>query len=330
MRVDRIESSFVGLTQKLISPYLMILLFLFSFLTIVETFFSRNNYQEEKIPVIIDADTANEVDDLFALAGAMASDRLAIKGITSAQFHISPLASDSTVLESQKINEALIRLASRPDIPLLIGSNFPLRSKSEPQRSPASDFIIQEALKMTGNEKLNLVILGSCTNVASAILQEPRIIPKIKVHYLGIWHDPEKNTFDKKEFNSGNDTLAVNLLLDTPNLDLTIMSATTSQHLVFEKEKVDQQLRGKSELGDYLVDRWDTYQRWWTEEDPEKTRWIMWDIAIIEALIHPEWTKVEEFWTPIENTRRKVKIYTWINTRKMEKDFWDSFERAFH
>ena len=45
---------------------------------------------------------------------------------------------------------------------------------------------------MKGNEKLNLVILGSCTNVASAILQEPRIIPKIKVYYLGIWHDPEK------------------------------------------------------------------------------------------------------------------------------------------
>lgn len=308
----------------------MTLLFLFSFLTILETSFPKRIYQEEKIPIIIDADTANEVDDLFALAGAMASDRLAIKGITSAQFHISPLASDSTVLESQKINEALIRLANQPDIPLPIGSNFPLRSKSEPQRSPASDFIIQEALKMTGNKKLNLVILGSCTNVASAILQEPRIIPKIKVHYLGIWHDPEKNTFDKKEFNSGNDTLAVNLLLDTPNLDLTIMSATTSQHLVFEKEKVDQQLRGKSELGDYLVDRWETYQRWWTQEDPEKKRWIMWDVAIIEALIHPEWTKAEEFWTPEENTRRKVKIYTWINTRKMEQGFWDSFERAFH
>ncbi len=108
------------------------------------------------------------------------------------------------------------------------------------------------------------------------------------------------------------------------------MSATTSQHLVFEKEKVDQQLRGKSELGDYLINRWESYTRWWTKEDPEKERWIMWDVAIIEALIHPEWSKVEEFWTPDENTRRKVKIHTGINTEKMEKDFWESFERAFH
>ncbi|NVJ87387.1 MAG: nucleoside hydrolase [Algoriphagus sp.] len=305
-------------------------LILISLFILIQVNFLPSKNQDNKIPVIIDADTANEVDDLFALVGAMTSDRLDIKGITSAQFHISPLASDSTVLESQKINEELAQLAKRTEIPLPIGSNLPLRSKSEPQRSPASDFIIQEALKMTGNEKLNLVILGSCTNVASAILQEPRIIPKIKVHYLGIWHDPETNTFDKKEFNSGNDTLAVNLLFDTPNLDLSIMSATTSQYLVFEKEKVDQQLKGKSELGDYLIDRWETYTRWWTQEDPEKKHWIMWDVAIIEALIHPDWARFEEFLTPEENTRRKVKIYTWINTEKMEEDFWESFDQTFH
>ncbi|MCS5488842.1 nucleoside hydrolase [Algoriphagus limi] len=308
----------------------MTLFYLFSFLTFLEPSFFTPISQEEKIPVIIDADTANEVDDLFALARALADEKLDIKGITSAQFHISPFASDSTVKESQTINERLIELANRQEIPLPIGSNFPLKSNSEPQRSPASDFIIEQALKMEGDEKLNLVILGSCTNVASAILQEPSIIPKIKVHYLGIWHDPETNNFNKKEFNSGNDTLAVNVIFDTPELDLTIMSATTSQHLVFDKEKVDQQLRGKSELGDYLINRWESYTRWWTNEDPGKERWIMWDVAIIEALIHPEWSKVEEFWTPEENTRRKVKIHSRINTEKMEKDFWESFERAFH
>jgi hypothetical protein len=48
----------------------------------------------------------------------------------------------------------------------------------------------------------------------------------------------------------------------------------------------------------------------------------MWDVAIIEALIHPEWAKAEEFWTPEENSRRKVKIYTSIETELMEEDFW--------
>ncbi|TDQ16674.1 inosine-uridine nucleoside N-ribohydrolase [Algoriphagus boseongensis] len=305
------------------------ILFFLSFYFFSPVFQSiSTNTEKDKIPVIIDADTANEVDDLFALARALYSQELDIIGITSAQFHISPLATDSTVKESQLINEQLIQLTERKGISLPIGSNFPLKSASEPQRSPASDFIIQEALKMRGKEKLNLVILGSCTNVASAIIQEPRIIPKIKVHYLGIWHDPTTNTFDKKEFNSGNDTIAVNVLFDTPNLDLTIMSATTSQHLVFEKTKVDQELKGKSELGDFLVNRWETYTRWWTKEDPEKARWIMWDVAIIEALIHPEWTKTEEFWTPKENTRRKVKIHTGIQNQEMENDFWEAISKS--
>ena len=90
-----------------------------------------NDQEKIKIPLIIDADTANEVDDLFALVGAMSSERLDIRGISSAQFHISPLASDSTVLESQEINERLVELANRKDIPLPIGSNFPLRSKKQ-------------------------------------------------------------------------------------------------------------------------------------------------------------------------------------------------------
>ncbi|MGB0295196.1 MAG: nucleoside hydrolase, partial [Flavobacteriaceae bacterium] len=179
---------------------------------------------------------------------------------------------------------------------------------------------------MGKDEKLNLVILGSCTNVASAILLDSTIVPKLKVHYLGFWHDAKTNTYDKKEFNSGNDTLAVNYLLDYPNLDLSVMTATTSQHLVFEKKKVDKELKAKGALAEYLINRWETYTRWWTTEDPHKEKWIMWDVAIIEALAHPEWTTKEEFLTPSENTRRNIKIYTDIDTEKMQADYWAHIE----
>ena len=64
--------------------------------------------QEDKIPMVIDADTANEVDDLFALVRAINEPKFDLLGVTSAQFHTSPLATDSTVLESQRINEKII------------------------------------------------------------------------------------------------------------------------------------------------------------------------------------------------------------------------------
>ena len=188
---------------------------------------------DNRIPIIIDADTANEVDDLFALVRAIVEPSFNLLGITSAQFHTSPLASDSTVWESQVMNEEIIRLMDRKDIPLPLGSNVPIPAIDQAGPSPASDFIIEQAHKMEEGQQLQLVILGSCTNVASAILTDPSIVPKIQVHYIGFWHDQDQNIFDKNEFNSGNDTLAVEVLLNTKELDFNVMTATTCQHLVF-------------------------------------------------------------------------------------------------
>jgi len=85
-------------------------------------------------------------------------------------------------------------------------------------------------------------------------------------------------------------------------------------------------LKGKVGIADYLVNRWETYDRWWTKDDPEKLKWIMWDLAIIEALIHPEWAVKKEFMTPPENTKRTIQAYTSIEKEKMIADFWKSLE----
>lgn len=282
--------------------------------------------KELRLPIIIDADTANEVDDLYAIVRAIAEPKFNILGITSAQFHTSPLATDSSVYESQRMNERILELMGK-DMPLPLGSNVPIKNSAEPASSPASNFIVDMVHKLPAGQKLNVVVLGSCTNVASAILEDPSIIPKLKVHYLGFWHNVETNTYNKKEFNTGNDPKAVEILLNTEGLDLNIMTATTSQHLVFTKEEVDDNLKNKGGISDYLINRWETYERWWTKEDLEKRTWIMWDVAIIEALAHPELSKTETFLTPIENTQRLIKIHTEIDVEIMKTDFWQSLKK---
>ena len=280
-----------------------------------------------RLPIIIDADTANEVDDLYAIVRAIVEPKFNILGLTSAQFHTSPLATDSSVYESQRINESILQLMGQKAIPLPLGSNVPLRYSAEPASSPASHFIVEMAHKMPVDQKLNVVVLGPCTNIASAILEDPSIIPKLKVHYLGFWHNVETNMYDKKEFNSGNDPKAVEILLNTEGLDLTIMTATTSQHLVFTKAEVDANLKNRGGVSDYLINRWETYDRWWTKDDPEKKSWIMWDVAIIEALARPELSKTETFLTPTENTQRLINIHTEIEVENMKTDFWQSLKK---
>lgn len=280
-----------------------------------------------RLPIIIDADTANEVDDLYAIVRAIVEPKFNILGLTSAQFHTSPLATDSSVYESQRINESILKLMGQKAIPLPLGSNVPLKNSAEPASSPASHFIVEMARKMPADQKLNVVVLGPCTNIASAILEDPSIIPKLKVHYLGFWHNVETNMYDKKEFNSGNDPKAVEILLNTEGLDFTIMTATTSQHLVFTKAEVDANLKNRGGVYDYLINRWETYERWWTKEDPEKSSWIMWDVAIIEALARPEFSKTETFLTPKENAQRLINIHTKIDVENMKTDFWQSLNK---
>lgn len=275
----------------------------------------------QKIPLIIDADTANEVDDLYALVGALTEPKFEVLALTAAQFHTSPYATENTALVSHQINQDLLDLLNS-NIPNLLGSPQPLKDNKTPASSEASRFIIQKALTYSEENPLSIVILGSCTNVASALIEAPEILNKIKVYYLGFWHDPKTNAYNKKEFNTRNDPIATNLLLDTKGLDLTIMTATTSQHLVFKKSHVDAILKTKGDLGTYLIKRWDTYTRWWTTKDPEKTAWIMWDVALLEALAYPEFAHLNTFKTPKENNQKYVKIYTKINVNQLSKSYW--------
>lgn len=305
----------------------VILIFTLLYLTSDCRLAAQSYSQSAPIALIIDADTANELDDLFAIVRALGEQRFDLRGITSAQFHISPLASDSSVHESQRINEDLLLLAGLTDIPLPMGSNEPLPSIEDPAPSEASKFIIDQARQMPAGQKLHIAILGPCTNVASALLEDPAIVDKIIVHYIGFWHDPKVNTYNKIEFNSGNDMKAVNLLLNTEGLDFNVMSATTCQHLVFDREDTFKKLADKGALADYLRQRWENHKRWWTKDDPEKLKWIMWDVAIIEALAHPEYAEYQSFSTPKENTAREIDIYTSIDVGKMTGDFWLHFEK---
>lgn len=290
---------------------------------------SFTKVDDKPIRLIVDADTANEVDDLYAIARALIEPRFKIEGLTSAQWHTQERAPNDTVGLSQRLNEEILDLMGQPDVPHPMGANAPLVNQHRPQPSPAAEWIIKKARETPDGEKLTVVTLGPSTNVASAILMDPAIIPKLKACYIGLWHNPEENTWNKREFNTNNDPNATDLLLNTPGLEFHIMTASTSKSLVFEKTEVDKNLKKKGGVGDYLVDRWESYDRFWQKSDPEKKKWIMWDVAIIEALANPDFAKAQAFATPHDNLQRKVNVYTWIDVAAMKERYWEAFRLYF-
>ena len=279
--------------------------------------------------MIIDTDSANEIDDLFAIVRSVDEPSFKLLGITASQFHSSPYASKNTALESHRINKLLKRLLKKNDLVLKIGSSDPLLNSKISKPSEASNFIINQAKLIPLGEKLHVVVLGSCTNIASAIIDEPKIVSKLKVSYLGFWHNSSNNQYDKNEFNTRNDSIATNILLNLKGLDFNVMSASVSKNLIFNKKETFNNL-GNNKLGNFIKKRWNTYKRWWSSKDPEQKKWTMWDLAIIEALANPETAIMKTMKTPSQNLQRNIKIYTYIDTTKMKIDFWRHYNKLMN
>lgn len=279
--------------------------------------------------MIIDTDSANEIDDLFAIIRSINEPKFKILGVTASQFHSSPYASKNTALESYKMNKLLKRLLKKNDLDLKAGSPEPMSKTKRSKPSEATKFIINQAKLIPAGKKLHIVILGSCTNTASAIVYEPKIVSKLKISYVGFWHNPLTNEYDKNEFNTRNDSIATNFLLDKEGLDFNVMSASVSKNLIFNKNETFKNL-GNNKLGNFLKKRWNNYKRWWTSEDPEQKKWIMWDLALIEAIANPEFSKINTFKTPPQNLERNIKIYTYIDSTNMKIDFWRHYNKLMN
>ncbi len=144
--------------------------------------------------LIIDADTGNEIDDLYAIVRALVEPSFEIKAVCSAHYHTQKGAPENTVRISQDVNEKILQLMDQRDIPHPLGANAPLPDTATPRPSDAAQTIIHTAHSMKNAEKLNIAVFGPMTNVASAILMDSTIIDKIRVHIMGLLYDAY-NTF---------------------------------------------------------------------------------------------------------------------------------------
>ena len=270
----------------------------------------------EAVLMIIDSDSGNEIDDLFAITLALIDPKIELIGLNSGQWNVHPRGGDSSVYESQKINEDLLRLHDKLDIPHPLGAadqtGYWGDTKSIP--SVAAEFIIQEVKKLSFGKKLNVVTLGAVTNLATAIQMDTSIIPMIRWYGMGLQYNDKDRIWDKNEFNTRNDLDGMDYLLNREKLETHIMTATTSKVYTFDQTETFDLMRNRGAKWDYLIDRW-------KKLSPNKRRWIMWDVALIQAIMNPDLVTEKEVWNPDENLRKRIFVYTWINDVKMRREF---------
>lgn len=289
--------------------------------------------------VIIDADTDNEVDDLFAIAAALKSDKLEVIGLTAAQWvgrqqtegedNHSPCKKYNSAYSSWLLDIIILQMMDREEIPALKGCEKKVLYKREgqnnqPRGSEASGFIIRKALELPENEKLTIISTGSLSNVALAIMLRPEIAKKISLHWLGQTYDFDKNLWTGEgEFNIANDPDAFDVLCDATDLEFHIIPNNISGLLKFNNKRSIPRLEGEKGISAFLRERWRTY----SYQNPHVTCWAMYDVALIYALINPGWARQKMVSAPPGTTNRKLSIYTTINLKKMKKEFRNNFFR---
>ncbi|MEM9835755.1 MAG: nucleoside hydrolase [Bacteroidota bacterium] len=271
----------------------------------------------ERPKLILDTDTANEIDDLFAIARLLPDTSVNLLGISSAQwFHV--WSGDSTVYQSQTLNEEILTLAGRMDIPHPLGADLIMGKPwgdYDPRPSPAAEFIIAAAHALPPDEKMVVMCIGATTNLASAIAMDSTIVPKIVAYTLGFRYDFGGAYWNKDEFNIRRDLNAANFLLNQSDLELHIMPINVAVKYTWRREDTFTRLEKVGKMGQYLKNRWQ-------EHAPDAPNWTMWDVALLQAFLRPELAEEIPVITPPENFRRQVYVYRDINPARMYADFW--------
>lgn len=239
--------------------------------------------------VVLDTDTYNEVDDQFALAHLLLSpERISLEAVYAAPF--SNPRSQGPADGMEKSHEEILRVLDlvgpdrRP--PVFRGSAGYLAGPAAPVESPAARDLVARALAVPDGEKLYVAGIAAATNLASALLLEPRIAEKIVVVWLGghapYWHDTN-------EFNLQQDLHAARVLLDGPAPLVLIPCNPVTSHLITTVAELREQMAPYSRLGAYLTDIVAGYVG-----NPPGWSKPIWDISASAWLVNPEWVPAFE------------------------------------
>jgi inosine-uridine nucleoside N-ribohydrolase len=255
-----------------------------------------------RVRAVLDTDTYNEIDDQYAVAYSLLSpERMSVEAIYAAPFVNNRAASAAEGME-QSYEEILRLLRFFSDVDpsiALRGSDRFFERKDRPVDSPAARDLIERAMQ-PGDEPLYVLTIGGPVNVSSAILLEPKIKEKIVVVWLGgtpsYWPSAT-------EFNLRQDVIASQVLFDSGVPLVQIPTKNVAEHLRTTVPELDEHMRGRSRIGDYLHGQFLEYSALAmnSQGSNDGFPWskVIWDISAVAWLNNPEWVPTDIVPSPV-------------------------------
>lgn len=286
-----------------------------------------SNYKANKLNVILDTDTYNECDDQFALAYMIKSQNLFnIEAITVTPYshkNINVSVKDGQELSYNEIFKICKWLDFDTTNKVFKGAEDYICNGYN-ENNNAVNKIIDVALK---NDKTYIMAIGAITNIALAISKEPKIIDKIEVIWLGGHSFLQK---DNLEFNFKQDVEAVKIVFESKVKLTVIPCKNVASNLRTSIYELNHYLKDKSELCNYLIDRFynDGYHG-------IKENRVIWDISVIAYMINKEWFTSEDISCPnikedtsyeLTTNNHKITMVNYIDVNKVYNDLFKKLE----
>ncbi len=292
---------------------------------------THNEEMNHSIPIILDTDANNELDDQHAIAYALFNeDIFDVLGIT-----VNATYSGGGIENHVAEAERVVKLCGKDgEIPVIAGASLdyneiiPYIDSAGYDGEAAVNFIIEQVRADT-HDTVVLVPIGTLTNVALALAKAPDIIPKVKVMWLG------SNWPEEGEYNLDNDTTSINPLLRMEGLDFQICTVrygkpSGTAAVTASVEEIRQTMAGLGPkvapiegrsggtftcFGDYSIDLFEKIG------DEERA---LFDVCALAILKNESWAE------SVSVTSQELKGRGWITIMEDTPPviFWENFDKA--
>lgn len=177
------------------------------------------------------------------------------------------------------------------------GSPRYLAAKDEPIESDAARLIVERAMAPS-DRPLYVVAIGATTNIASALLMEPRIVDRMVVVWTSGY--PSWANMYNYSFNLEQDLPASQLLFESGVPLVYLPGYYLGAQLRLSLPEIEAWIKGKGAIGDYLHHLYThnpLYPQRGIREVPGRS-WVIWDLINFAWLLDPKWVPTRFVPTP--------------------------------
>ena len=281
---------------------------------------------EKQVRVITDTDAKNEADDQFCIVQTLLSPKLDNVGFIGA--HFGARQKDGMERSCRELELLFDTMGFDKTGMIFRGAPHALPSTSEPVDSEGARLIIREAMK-EDPRPLYVTFLGPLTDLASALLMEPRIASRLTAIWIGGGPYPHGGV----EFNQGNDINAVNVVFRS-KAQLWQVPKNVYEMMPVSLAELEYRVRPCGKIGAYLCDQLDAHAQ---EPGPRTSdfrtgeSWVLGDSPAVGLLLYEhrfefDWIQapfVTSDGTYVPDVRnRPIRVYRKIDNRLILEDLY--------